>query len=171
MWYTTYAVHTADTEADPTTIRPITDWANFIGELNMKTCNLFISHSWTHSDKYDDLWELLEDRSYFVFQDYSIPKDDPIHTEGSDKELSDAIYWKMRPCSVMLVLAGVSASYSKWIPKEIAIAKTKFASPKPIIAVEYWGSKRSSEVVKNSADRIVKWNTNSIVDAIRKVRS
>ena len=135
----------------------------------MKTYNLFISHSWTHSDKYDGLLDLLEDRSYFDFQDYSVPKDDPVHTKGSDTELSDAIRRKMQPCSVVLVLAGVYASYSKWIKKEITIAKTKFASPKPIIAVEYWGSERTSEVVKSNADEIVRWNTNSIVRAIREV--
>lgn len=137
----------------------------------MKTYNLFISHSWTHSDKYDGLLDLLEDRSYFDFQDYSVPKDDPVHTKGSDKELSDAIYRKMQPCSVVLVLAGVYASYSRWIKKEITIAKTEFASPKSIIAVEYWGSERTSIVVKRNADRIVKWNTDSIVKAIREVSS
>lgn len=137
----------------------------------MKTYNLFISHSWKYPGKYKGLSSLLKNRSYFVFQNYSIPKDDPVYTGGNDTKLSNAIYRKMRPCSVVLVLAGVSASYSKWIPKEIAIANRAFASPKPIIAVEYWGSERTSEIVKSNADRIVKWNTNSIVDAIREVSS
>ena len=38
---------------------------------------------------------------------------------------------------------------------------------KKIIAIEPWGSERISTVVKNEADRIVKWNTDSIVNAIR----
>ena len=137
----------------------------------MKTYNLFISHSWTYPGKYKDLSRLLKHRSYFAFQDHSIPKDDPVYTGRSDTKLSNAIYRKMRPCSVVLVLAGVYASYSKWIPKEITIAKTKFASPKPIIAVEYGGSERTSTVVKNNADKIVKWNADSIVNAIREVSS
>lgn len=135
----------------------------------MKTYNLFISHSWTHSDKYDGLLDLLEDRSYFDFRDHSVPKDDPVHTKGSNTELSNAIRRKMQACSVVLVLAGVYASHSKWIQKEIAIAKGAFSSPKPIVAVEYWGSERTSEVVKSNADRIVRWNAVSIVDAIREV--
>ena len=135
----------------------------------MKIYNLFVSHSWTYSDKYDGLLRLLKNRGYFYFQNHSIPKDDPVHTKGSDKELSDAIYWKMRPCSVVLVLAGVYASYSKWIDKEITIAKGAFTLPKPIIAVEEWGSERTSTVVKRNADEIVRWNADSIVDAIREV--
>ena len=36
-----------------------------------------------------------------------------------------------------------------------------------IIAVQPWGAEKTSTVVKNNADYIVGWNTNSIVNAIR----
>ena len=135
----------------------------------MRTYNLFISHSWSHSEKYDGLLNLLNRKNYFRYKDYSVPKDDPIHTNGSDRELSEAIYRQMQPCSIVLILAGVYATYSKWIGKEIKLAKGKFDVPKPIIAIEYWGSERTSLVVKKNADRVVKWNTESIVSAIRKL--
>ena len=38
---------------------------------------------------------------------------------------------------------------------------------KTIIAIEPWGSEKTSMTVKNAADKIVKWNTDPIVDAIR----
>ena len=38
---------------------------------------------------------------------------------------------------------------------------------KTIIAIEPWGSEKTSAVVKKAANKIVKWNTDSIVDAIR----
>ena len=38
---------------------------------------------------------------------------------------------------------------------------------KKIIAIEPWGSEKTSKTVKNAADIIVKWNKDSIVDAIR----
>lgn len=63
------------------------------------------------------------------------------------------------------MLAGIYSTYSKWIKKEIQISKTDFS--KPIIAVEPWASERTSQVVKLNADAIVKWQGNSIVDAIR----
>ncbi len=134
----------------------------------MRTYNLFVSHSWAYSDNYDRLINLLRGRGYFNFSDYSIPKDDPVHV-GTDKELSEAIQNKMQLCGIVIVLAGVYASYSKWIDKEIKIAKNGFLNPKPILAIEPWGSEKTSLVVKNNADRIVKWNTESIVSAIREL--
>ena len=72
----------------------------------------------------------------------------------------------MRTCHVVLILAGVYASYSDSIDMEIEIAKSL---NKPIIAIERWGSERTSLKVKQNADRIVGWNTSSIVDAIREL--
>lgn len=135
----------------------------------MRTYNLFISHSWSHSEKYDGLLNLLNRKNYFRYKDYSVPKDDPIHTNGSDRKLSEAIYRQMQPCSIVLILAGVYATYSEWIGKEIKLAKEEFDVPKPIIAIEYWGSERTSSVVKENADRVVKWNTERIVSAIMKL--
>ena len=133
----------------------------------MKTHHLFISHSWSYSDAYDNLIKLLRGRSYFRFADYSVPRDDPIHEAGTDRELREAIRGKMAFGSVVLIMAGVYASYSKWIDKEIVLAKESFDPPKPIVAIEPWGSEKTSALVKEAADSIVGWNTNSIVGAIR----
>lgn len=133
----------------------------------MRTFNLFISHSWTYGDSYERLIALLKDRNYFAFQDYSVPKNDPIHVNGTDTQLYRAIYRKMAPCSAVLILAGVYATYSKWIGKEIEIAKRGFANPKPIIAIRPWGNEKISSLVKENADYIVGWNTESVVSAIR----
>ena len=135
----------------------------------MKTYNLFISHSWAYSDAYEKLVNLLDKRSYFSYRNYSVPKDDPLHTNGTDRQLYNAIKNQIGPSSVVLILAGVYASYSKWIDKEIDIAQNKFDTAKPIIAIEPWGSEKTSKIVKDAADKIVKWNTESIVSAIREV--
>lgn len=73
----------------------------------------------------------------------------------------------MAPCHVVLILAGIYASYSKWINIEIELAGMNFSDPKPIIAIAPWGSERISKPVRAAADRIVRWNTESIVKAIR----
>ena len=136
----------------------------------MRTYNLFISHSWAHSDAYERLMALLDARiPRFPYRDYSVPKNDPVHTNGTDTELYNAIKNKMSPSSVVLILAGVYATYSKWIEKEINIAQQEFNIPKPIIAIEPWGSEKTSMKVKEAADKTVKWNTESIVSAIREV--
>ena len=135
----------------------------------MKTHHLFISHSWSYPDAYDRIISLLRARPYFSFSDYSVPRDDPIHNAGSDAELRDAIQQKMAACGVVLILAGVYATYSKWITKEIDLAQQAFASPKPIIAIRPWASTRTSRTVTEAADQIVGWNTESIVGAIREL--
>ena len=57
----------------------------------MRIYNLFISHSWTHSDRYKNLVKLLKASPYFHYSDYSVPKNHPIHTNGTDKDLYAAI--------------------------------------------------------------------------------
>ena len=134
----------------------------------MKTYHLFISHSWTYTDQYNNLVNLLNQANRFRYHNYSIPKDDPVHV-GTDKELSKAIHDQMQPCGIVFVLAGVYASYSKWIDKEIKIAKSAFSVAKPILAIRPWTNERISEMVQDNADRIVGWNTKSIVSAVREL--
>lgn len=135
----------------------------------MKTYNLFISHSWAYSNTYNGLVNLLRARPYFRYRDCSVPKHDPLHTSGTDRALYKAIKNQIAPSSVVLILAGVYASYSKWIDKEIQIAQTEFLTAKPILAIEPWGTQRTSVKVKDAADEIVGWNTESIVSAIRRL--
>ena len=135
----------------------------------MRTFNLFISHSWSYPNQYTGLMTLLKNRSYFKFRDYSVPANDPIHTAGTVAELRQAIKQKMAPCSAVLILAGVYASYSRWINEELDLAKDGFSEPKPIIAIAPWGSLRTSATVKAAADKIVRWNTESVVSAIREL--
>ncbi len=135
----------------------------------MKTHNLFISHSWSHSNSYNRLVNLLRNRKYFAFKDYSVPRDDPIHNAPTDAALRRAIQNQMAPCGVVLILAGVYATYSKWIDKEIDLAESGFLLRKPIVAIRPRRSKRISVRVKQAADRIVGWNKDSIVAAIREL--
>ena len=125
-----------------------------------KIYNLFISHSWSYSDKYEGLIRLLDKDISFSYKNYSVPKDDPIH---------EAIKVQISKASVVIILAGVYATYSKWINKEIQIAKEEFIKPKPIIAVEYWGSEKTSVIVKKNANKIVKWNSGSLIDVIKSI--
>lgn len=127
--------------------------------------NLFISHSWTYSDAYEKLTDLLDKAKYFTYKNYSVPKNDPIHNANNDKELYYAIKNQIQHASIVVILAGVYSSYSKWIDKEIEIAQNL---GKPILAIEPWGAEKTSMKVKNSADKIVRWNTDSIVSAIRE---
>jgi hypothetical protein len=126
--------------------------------------NLFISHSWTYSDAYKKLVSLLDSNTSFNYRNYSVPKDDPVHNANSQTQLRAAIRNQMRHASYVLILAGVYSTYSKWINIEIELANEM---GKKIIAIEPWGAERTSTVVKKNADRIVRWNSSSIISAIR----
>lgn len=132
------------------------------------THNLFISHSWQYPDAYEGVCNLLDNRSYFYYKNFSVPKDDPVHTNGTDKKLTEAIYNRLRLCHVVLIMGGVYSTYSKWINKEILIANKRFLIPKPIIGIKPWKQTNISSVVRDNSLEIVGWNTESIVAAIRK---
>ena len=130
-----------------------------------KTFKIFISHSWTYSTAYDGILKFLESEK-IVYHNHSVPISDPIHTNGTDKELSEAIEAKVKGTSCIIILAGVYSSYSKWIQKEIEMAN-KYG--KIIIAVEPWGSEKTSKIVKDNAHKIVKWQAKSLGDAIKEL--
>lgn len=132
----------------------------------LKTYRLFISHSWAYGDAYEKLVKFFNEHPNFSWMNYSVPKDDPIHQADNDTQLYNAIKAQIAPVNCVLMLAGVYSSYSKWINKEITISKSDYN--KPIIAVQPWAAERTSQIVKDNADEIVKWQSKSIVDAIRK---
>lgn len=125
---------------------------------------LFISHSWKYASQFESVESFLRVEGV-DFYDHSVPKDDPVHTNGTDRELEAAIDAKIRGCSCVIVLAGVYATYSKWIQKELKIAKYY---NKPIIAVRYWGAERVSDPVTQAATVIVGWNSKSIANAVKQ---
>lgn len=133
---------------------------------SLKDYRLFISHSWNYSDTYKKLVNMLQGVPNFSWKDYSVPKDDPIHDAQNTKLLYDAIKNQISPVNCVLILAGVYSTYSKWINIEIAISKKEFK--KPIVAISPWGSEKTSKIVKDNADIIVKWNSSSIIQAIRE---
>ena len=134
----------------------------------LKSRSLFISHSWSYSDAYDRLVDLLNAAPNFQYSNHSVPKDDPIHNAPNTAALEKAIENKMRFCDVVLIMAGKYATYSKWILREIQIAK-RYTQAKPIVGIRPWASEQVSSVVSNAADRLVNWNTSSIVTAIREL--
>lgn len=131
--------------------------------------NLFISHSWAYSDAYEKLINLLDLAPDFYYKNYSVPINDPIHNAQNDSKLKAAIKEQMSHASCILVLAGVYSTYSKWINIEINLAKKGFTVPKKVIAIEPWGAERTSLVVKKNSDQIVKWQTSSIIKAIKEI--
>lgn len=131
--------------------------------------HVFISHSWSYSGHYDTLagWIFEENwsagQASFDFRDFSVPRDDPIHNAPSNKALRNAIYAQIARSHVIVIPTGMYANYSDWIQEEINGAG---AYGKPILAVNPWAQQRTSTVVADSADKIVGWNSQSVIDGI-----
>ena len=133
----------------------------------VKTRYLFISHSWSYGDAYTRLCNLLNNASYFSYFNYSVPQDDPIHNAPNEQALRDAIMRQMSNTQIILVIAGVYATYSKWINIELDLAKRYF--DKPVLGIKPFAQTNISSAVRNDADLIANWNTDSIVGCIRQL--
>jgi len=130
----------------------------------LKTYRIFISHAWEYNYDYYRLTEMLKDAPYFNWKNYSVPEHDPKHVR-TKKELIQALYNQIRPTNIVIILAGMYVPYREWIQKEIDIA---LELGKPILGVLPWGAQRIPRAIQDYADEIVRWNTASIVDAIRR---
>ena len=129
-----------------------------------KTYKIFISHSWDHLDDLKRLRNLLEQRGYFRVEFTEVSPDNPINSDNN-KYIRIILSQKIESSDVVLGIAGVYASYSDWMEWELdkAIAKNI-----PIIGVVPWGNERISKIVSDRANEVVRWNTESIVAAIRR---
>jgi len=125
---------------------------------------VFISHSWTRSGHLNRLQNLLVTRGYFpvIFTESSIYN--PINSMNEPyvrKRLAERI----QESHIMLVIGAVYATRSEWMPWEMKAAQLYDV---PIIGVIPWGNRYVSTVVQQHAVEIVRWNTESIVAAIRR---
>jgi hypothetical protein len=135
---------------------------------DLKTYDLFISHVWRYNSEYYKLVEFINNATYFKWRNYSVPEHDPLvdpDTQVGKITLSNKLDGQIRPVNCVLVLAGMYASYSDWIEKEIKIAN---GYNKPIIGIKPWGQERIPSLVESQAREKIGWNTDSIISAIRK---
>ena len=123
-----------------------------------------MSHAWEYHDEYVRLIRLLDSARYFKYQNYSVPRYDPLHAR-TKTQLVKELYDQIKPTHIVIILAGMYVNYREWILKEIEIA---LELGKPIIGIKPWGRQRVPKIVQNVADEVVGWNTESIVNAIRR---
>ena len=125
---------------------------------------IFIGHAWEYNDDYYRLIDYLDKAPNFIYSNYSVPEHDPLCGGNKDK-LKEELKKQIRPVEVVLILAGMYVAYSDWIQFEIDFSGI---IEKPIIGIKPWGSDKVPQSVQDAAVEIVGWNTDSIVNAIRK---
>lgn len=130
---------------------------------SLRNYHIFISHSWDYSEDYNTIVDWFDLASNFNWSDYSVPIEDPIDAKGK-RDLQDKIDNKIANASCVIVLAGMYSAYSEWIDYEI---KSAFSYGKPIIGIKPRGQERVPEIIRNNANIIVGWNSDSVVNAVR----
>jgi len=128
-----------------------------------KDYKIFISHSWTYHDDLVSLQKLLNSRGYFNVEYLEATREVPINSENA-VYVKQALKKKILNAHIVLAIAAVYATHSDWMTWEL---ETAYANSIPIIGVAPWGQQRVSVVVQQYAKMVVRWNTESIVDAIR----
>lgn len=128
-----------------------------------KDYKIFISHSWAHHDDLLALRNLLNSRGYFNVEFTEASRDVPINSPNASY-IKARLRAKIQSSDVVLALSGIYASHSEWMPWELDTAKSYGI---PIIGVVPRGQERISQEVFTRSIVDVRWNTESIVDAIR----
>ena len=93
-----------------------------------------------------------------------VPPDSPINSSNSEY-VKKVLRKNIEDSNVVLGIAGMYASYSDWMDWELSTAISK---GKKVIGVIPWGQERVSQTVTKYSSENVRWNTESIVDAIRR---
>lgn len=129
----------------------------------LKTYRVFISHAWKYDDDYTRMFNMLKDAPRFQWANYSVPEHDPAHA-NNDSQLKKELDDQIRPVGILVILAGMYANYSKWIQYEL---DKGLEWNRPLLGVKPWGQQKTPQQVADAVDRMVGWNTSSVVDAIR----
>ncbi|CEA16731.1 hypothetical protein ING2E5B_2001 [Fermentimonas caenicola] len=128
-----------------------------------KEFKIFISHSWAHSDDLEALQNLLNARGYFNVEFLEASKKVPINSENATY-VKSVLRDRIRNSNIILALAGIYASHSEWMIWELETAQSYGI---PIVGVIPRGQERISTEVYSRSKIDVRWNTESIVQAIR----
>jgi hypothetical protein len=128
-----------------------------------KDYKIFISHSWSYTEDLEALQKLLNNRGYFNVEFLEATKKTPINSENAPY-VKTVLKNKILKSDVVLALAAIYASHSDWMIWELETAK---ANKIPIIGVIPRGQERISTEVSSRSIIDVKWNTESIIEAIR----
>ena len=134
----------------------------------LKTYDLFLSHAWRYNDDYYRLEKMLKEAPLFKWRNYSVPMHDPLidpSTPTGKTKLTELLNRQVRPANCVIILGGMYAAYSEWIIKEIKLAQDL---KKPIIGIYPWGQQNIPVAIQNAANELVRWNTSSIISAIRR---
>lgn len=136
---------------------------------NLLIYNVFISHSWKYNDEYNKLIKYIEDRPFLRIRNLSVPIEKPILLNWnfvSNKILHEKLDNKIKLANIFIVFSWMYVNYSKWIEKEIELAK-KYN--KPILVIKPYWQILIPKYLLESWTSIIWWNYENMVNEIRRI--
>ena len=128
-----------------------------------KEYHIFISNSWKYPEDLENLRNLLRNRGHFNVEFEEASADEPINSANA-AYIKQRLKQKIGKSNIVLGIAGMYASYSDWMEWELDKA---IELGVPIVGVIPRGQERVSTTVSSRSKENVRWNTESIVAAIR----
>lgn len=136
-------------------------------KVSLKTPNIFVSHRWEYQDDYYSLIEKFDEKGW-AHIDYSVPSHDPFDQQAVNK-LEAALREQVRQCNFFIVFANMAMGNSKWIEKEVKIAKEY---EKYILAVKPWNYQGNiPQFIQDAKHDIVGFDSSAIIRRIETVLS
>ncbi|TMP80573.1 hypothetical protein CWB73_11105 [Pseudoalteromonas phenolica] len=129
-----------------------------------KEFKIFISHCWQYTDTLEALRNLINTRGYFNATYEESTRDNPIGSQNT-YYVKARLAQKIADSDIILALAGVYASHSSWMAWELDKANEIGV---PIVGEISRGQERISTIVSSRSVANVRWNTESIIAAIRQ---
>lgn len=135
-------------------------WKPFMGH------RLFISHHHGYARQYHSLLDELGRVPHFLYENRSIPPDDPLHTSDKGK-IKQAINLRIRYCTAVLVIGGLYTEKRWWILYEVEMVGRW---NKPLVVVRQRKQPEVPEFLENLATCVVGWDGLFIVDTLESLR-
>lgn len=126
---------------------------------------IFVTHTFQEHEEYAQVFEYLEARDNFFYQNFSDPE---VRLEGGGEEaLQELIRQQIRPVEIVLFPAGIYGQNPRLIDFQLKVAQ---AFKKPIVTIKSFGG---TQVLPRETEEVatdtIEWNDRVITDAIRRI--
>ena len=123
---------------------------------------IFVTHGFAEDEDYARVFEYLESRDKFYYQNYSNPENAP--AGGNAERMKEELLRQIKPAEIMILPVGMYRKYTNLIDYQMDAAQ---ACKMPILGItEFGGEAADPKNVADVAEQIVEWNDRIITEAI-----
>ena len=126
---------------------------------------IFVTHAFEEDEDYGRVFEYLESRDNFFYQNYADPSNRP--EPAGRQALKDASLEQIKPAEIMVLPVGMYQKHADLLDYQMDVAQ---AHKMPILGIKEFGADVDPPpMVAKTVTEIVDWNDRIITDAIRRL--